>query len=140
MLPAWLGFAILAMLLWGLWAFLPRIATRTLDLPTTLFFQQLGAMSMGVVVLAVSRFKLKLEPTGIQWAYLTGLLGVCGLLCYFQAVSRQRVSVVIMVTALYPIVTLLLSMVFLREKLALLHWIGVGLAMVAILLMSTPTR
>src|SRR5437016_506639 len=106
--PAWLGFSIIAMLLWGLWAFLPRIASRTLDLQTTLFFQQLGAFSMGLCVLAATRFKLKIEPVGIKWAFVTGFLGVCGLLCYFQAISRQRVSVVIMLTALYPLVTLML--------------------------------
>jgi len=128
------------MLFWGLWAFLPKQVMRTLDAPTTLFFQQLGAMTMGLCVLAAVRFRLKIEPMGISLALLTGFLGVCGLVCFFQAVTRYRMSVVIMITALYPIVTLALSVLILREKITGLQWLGILFAVIAIALLSTPTK
>lgn len=139
-MPLWLIYSLLAMLFWGLWAFLPKQSMRTLDAPTALFFQQLGAMAMGLGVLAAARFRLKIEPTGISLALLTGFVGVCGLLCFFQAATRYRMSVVIMVTALYPIVTLALSVLILRERISGLQWLGILCAVIAIVLLSAPSE
>ncbi len=139
-LPAWLIYCILTLLLWGLWAFLPRLATRTLDTTSTLFFQQMGALLATLCVLATAGFRIKPEMKGISWAMLTGMLGVFGLLCFLQAVTRYRLSVVVMVTALYPLITVGLSVLILREKLTALQWLGVALAMAAILLMSAPSE
>src|SRR5579872_4582162 len=82
----WLFYCILVLLFWGLWAFLPKLATRTLDAPSALLFQQVGAFAAALCILIAVRFKIKLEPRGIAWAVLTGALGVAGLLCYLQAV------------------------------------------------------
>jgi transporter family protein len=139
-LPAWLFYSLLALLFWGFWAFLPKLATKTLDPPTTLFFQQVGAMVMAACVLAAARFRLKIEPSGISWALLTGIVGVCGLLCFLQAAVRYRLSVVVMLTALYPILTMILSVAILREKVTPLQGLGILLALCAIALMSTPSK
>jgi transporter family protein len=139
-LPAWLTYSILTLLLWGLWAFLPRLATRTLDPTSTLLFQQMGALIGTLCVLATAGFRFHMEIKGVSWALLTGMLGVFGLLCFLQAVTRYRLSVVVMMTALYPLITVGLSVLVLREKLTALQWLGVALAMTAILLMSTPSE
>src|SRR6266550_6678694 len=115
-MPAWLIYSFLVVLLWGLWAFLPKLATRTLDAPSVLFYQQVGAVVMSIAVLAAVHFRLKSEPRGIAWAMVTGVLGVAGLLCYLQAAARYRISVVVMLTALYPLLTILLSIVVLKER------------------------
>ncbi len=137
---AWFFYCVLALLVWGLWAFLPKLATRTLDVTTTLVFQQFGALIMAVCVLAAARFRLKLDGPGIGWAMLTGFVGVAGLLCFLQAAVRYRLSVVVMLTALYPIVTMVLSLIFLRERITPVQWLGVLCAVAAIVLMSLPGR
>src|SRR5687768_719187 len=98
-MPAWLVYSIGVMLLWGTWAFLPKISTRTLDAQSTLFFQHLGGFLTALIVVGLLRFRIKVDPTGITWAMITGMLGVLGLLCYLQAVARQSIAVVVMVTA-----------------------------------------
>jgi transporter family protein len=74
---------------------------------------------------------------GIFWAFLTGILGGVGNLAFFQAmVKGGEASVVAPVTALFPMVTVLLALVFLKERLGRVQWIGLGLAFVAIYLLS----
>jgi transporter family protein len=128
------------MLLWGTWAFLPKISTRTLDARSVLVFQNLGAFSMALVILASARFKLKFHPAGISWAILTGTLGVLGLLCYLQAVARQSIAIVVMVTALYPVVTVALSVLVLKDRISNMQWLGILFALCSLACMSWPSK
>ncbi len=74
---------------------------------------------------------------GIFWAFLTGILGGVGNLAFFQAlVKGGNASVVAPVTALFPMVTVLLAIIFLKERLGRIQWIGLALAFVAIYLLS----
>ena len=77
------------------------------------------------------------QRRGIFWAFLTGILGGLGNLAFFQAlVKGGKASVVAPVTALFPVVTVLLALVFLKERLGRVQWLGLGLAFVAIYLLS----
>lgn len=136
----WLFYCLAAMVLWGLWAFLPKFSTRHLDTHSALIFQQLGAVAAGLCVLAAMKFRVKVEWTGISYAFLTGVLGVVGLIFYLQAVTRYRLSVVVPVTSMYPVVTILLSLTILREKISPVQWLGVFFALLAIVLISWPSR
>jgi bacterial/archaeal transporter family protein len=74
---------------------------------------------------------------GIFWAFLTGILGGVGNIAFFQAlVKGGKASVVSPVTALFPMVTVLLALIFLKEKLGRVQWVGLALAFVAIYLLS----
>ena len=139
-MPAWLGYSLGVMVLWGMWAFLPKISTRTLDARSTLFFQHLGGFLTALIVLSTARFKLKFEPSGMAWAMLTGMLGVLGLLCYLQAVARQSIGVVVMVTALYPLITVTLSVLVLKDRITGLQWMGIFFALCALACMSWPSK
>ena len=54
-----------------------------------------------------------------------------------MALSRGSSAVVVTATALYPLVTLLLGYVILHEPLSPRQWVGIGLAVGAIVLLST---
>ena len=74
---------------------------------------------------------------GLFWAFLTGILGGLGNLAFFQAlVKGGKASVVAPVTALFPMVTVLLALIFLKERLGRVQWVGLALAFVAIYLLS----
>jgi transporter family protein len=51
-------------------------------------------------------------------------------------VKGGKASVVTPVTALFPMVTVLLALVFLKERLGRTQWIGLALAFVAIYLLN----
>jgi len=74
---------------------------------------------------------------GVFWAFLTGVLGGLGNLAFFEAlVKGGQASVVAPVTALFPMVTVLLAMLFLKERLGRVQWVGLALAFVAIYFLS----
>lgn len=77
------------------------------------------------------------RAAGVFWAFLTGILGGVGNIFFFQAmVAGGKASVVAPVTALFPMITVLLAMSFLHERLGGRQWLGLALAFVAIYLLS----
>ena len=77
------------------------------------------------------------RAAGVFWAFFTGILGGVGNIFFFQAmVAGGKASVVAPVTALFPMITVLLALVFLHERLGRVQWFGLALAFIAIYLLS----
>lgn len=53
-----------------------------------------------------------------------------------KALEKGEASLVIAITAVYPVVTFILSLIILGEKLSMLQIVGVLLAVFGVLLMS----
>jgi bacterial/archaeal transporter family protein len=141
-LPKWLTWSIVTIALWGTWGLVSKIATSGADAYANQLLYTIGlAPLLAFAALNVHR---KHEPktgrertVGVSWAFATGLLGGIGNIAFFQAlVSGGKASIVAPVTALFPMVTVLLAFVFLRERLGRTQWLGMALAFVAIYLLS----
>jgi len=136
-MPQWFVFALLSMLLYGVWGFFSKLATSALKPTNAYIYQLIGILLGGVVMTFLVRFQPAGKPAGIAFALATGVVGTFAAYFFFNAVAQGRSSVVVTVSALYPLVTLLLSYLFLHETLSLKQLLGVGLALAAILLLST---
>ena len=69
---------------------------------------------------------------------LSGAGLALGLLCYYFWRKRKRLYSCL--TAIYPVVSVLLSYAVLHERLSILQWVGVVLVVIgAMLLLSTAT-
>ncbi|MCS6786437.1 MAG: DMT family transporter [Thiobacillaceae bacterium] len=130
----WIVPAAIAFVTWGLWAFVPKLTTRHLDPRSVLFFQTLGAFVVGLAVLASLNFRPALHGPAVGLALLTGALGAIGGLAYVWAIARGPASLVAVLTALYPLLTILLALAFLGETLSARQWSGIILALVALAL------
>lgn len=64
------------------------------------------------------------------------MTGYLGLLCFMYAIRDGKLCVVAPLTALYPVVSLALAMIFLREKINVVQFAGMILAMVSVVLIS----
>lgn len=133
-MPSWTLPAFIAFVTWGLWALLPKITTSLIDPRSVLFFQALGAFLTALVVLATLGFKPMVEARAVSLALLTGALGMAGGLAYLYAISRGPATLVAVVTALYPLLTVVLATIFLGESVSLKQWLGIGLGLVSIVL------
>ena len=72
------------------------------------------------------------------FAFVTGILGGVGNITMFEALSHGgKASTVVPITGLYPLFTVLTAMPLLRERLNWVQGVGIGMAVVAILLFST---
>jgi bacterial/archaeal transporter family protein len=145
-LPLWLFWSLVTIVMWGTWGLVSKIASDGVDA----YMNQL-LFTAGIAPLLVfvswklsrsggseeSAEKRKRRGRGVFWAFLTGILGGVGNMAYFQAmVMGGKASVVTPVTALFPMVTVLLALAFLKERLGRVQWLGLALAFVAIYLLN----
>lgn len=128
----WLPAAVLALMSFGLWGLFTKLAIVYIDSKSALVFQTFGVFLVGVITLWVMNFKPETEIKGISFGLLTGLAYGIGCLFYFIAVGKGKVITVVTLTALYPLVTILLSYFLLHETINIKQWIGIILALIAI--------
>lgn len=135
-MQTWYLPAFLAFVFWGLWALFPKITTSLIDPRSALFFQALGAFCVALVVLATLHFRPQWDARAVPLALLTGALGMTGGIAYMFAISRGPAMLVSVLTALYPLLTVVLAWAFMGEAVSLRQWAGIVLALVAMALMA----
>ena len=133
----WLILTLAAMLLWGFWGFFSKLATNFLRDTDAAVYQALGNILVVGIAAFFVRFQHKGNPQGILYALLSGASAALATFFFFSAITRGRSVVVVSMTALYPLVTLALSVIFLHEAVTLKQLLGVVLALGAIVLLSS---
>ncbi|NDY42054.1 EamA family transporter [Dissulfurirhabdus thermomarina] len=132
----WFLDALVALLCWGLWAYFPKLAVRHIPPGSALVFEALGILLVGGAAAAWIGRGLQYDPRGAVPAVLTGVFGGIGLYFFFGAARSGPISLVAPLTALYPLVTLVLAVLFLGERLSWQQGLGVALAVAAGVLLS----
>ena len=132
----WFFWTILAMVTFGAWGFFPKLVVSYISPQSAIIYQVLGGLLVGIVGLALVKFKPETHPMGILFALLTGITGALGTLFYYAAASKGQISIVVSLTALYPLITILLAIIFLHETLVLKQVIGLCFAVAAIVLLA----
>jgi transporter family protein len=133
-MPRWLLYCVLALLFFGGWAAGPK------TVPHIPSFELLALSTVGLLpilaVLGLSRKKLgqgSSKRKGALLAFLAGLLAAGGNIAYFEALRRGGSAMTVApLTALYPLVTVVLALVFLREKPRPIQVFGIAVALSAI--------
>lgn len=131
----WYSPAFAALIIFGFWGFFPKLAVRYISPQSAAIYQVGGALLVGLAMLAQNGFRPETHPLGILFAILTGVTGIVGTLCYLAAAKRGPITVIVCLTALYPIVTILLAAFFLHEPITGRQILGLLLALIAILLL-----
>lgn len=136
-MTGWLPTALLSLFSFGLWGLFSKLSLNYIDSRSALIFQTMGVMAIGLLVFfSNSNFKLATDSKGLGFALLTGAAYSIGCLLYLIAADKGKISTVVTLTALYPLVTLLLSYLFLREDINLKQCIGIGFGLIAIYFMA----
>ncbi len=101
------------------------------------FFYAWGAVPVGAALLAGRRFKLEKDYKGIFYGVANGLLSSLGNVALLAAYRKGgNTAVITTATALYPMITVVLAVLVLRERLTRSQVIGLGFAAVAIVMFS----
>lgn len=132
----WLPSALLALFSFGLWGLFSKLALNYIDSKSALIFQTAGVLVVGIITLSMLNFKPATDMKGLGFGLLTGLAYGVGCLFYLIAADKGKIVTVVTLTALYPLVTLLLSYFLLQETLSIKQLCGVGCALFAIYLMA----
>ena len=133
---SWFVFGILALIVWGFWGFFPKLATNYLDPKSVIIYEILGGILIGIIVLAVMKFKPQFHKKATLFGILTGIFGSTGALFFLFAISQGNASVIVTMTALYPLITIALAFLILKERVTKKQSIGMILAFIAMVLFS----
>jgi len=132
----WLGYSLIAVGLWGLWGFFSKVATLNLPPAAAYLLAITGHLAVIGYLGATGSLAIPWHAAGVAAALGAGLCMAFGLLFFFKAMAGGAAAAVVPVTALYPLVTVILSWTLLRESLTLRHLAGVALALAAVWLLS----
>ena len=133
----WFWYSILTVIGWAGWAILLKIGSVEIPSEPTLFLQTTGMVPLAVILLLSGTLRGPQNRRGIVYSLLNGIISGVGILCLIAAYrSGGNTSVVSVTTSLYPLVTFVLAVLLLREKLTKPQMLGLVLAMVSIIIFS----
>jgi drug/metabolite transporter (DMT)-like permease len=133
----WLVYAIVTTLFWGVWGAFIELPEKK-GFPATLGYSvwALTMLPCAAAALHVADWRLEHDARSVLLGSAAGLLGAAGQLVLFEALRRGPAYLVFPVISLSPAVSVLLAVLLLRETASFRTWIGIALALVAIVLLS----
>lgn len=134
---AWLFYSMAVTILWGVWGAFIEIPEKA-GFPATLGYSvwALTMIPVTIIALKLINWKLDHDRRSILLGMSAGLLGCGGQLILFQCLRIGPAYIVFPIISLYPVVTIILSVLFLKERASLRAWIGIVLALMAIVMLS----
>lgn len=134
---SWFFYAVVTTLTWGLWGALIEVPQNA-GFPPTLGYiiWSLTMIPCALIALYLVNWSIEKDLRSILLGLTIGVLGAGGQLMLFEALREGPAYIIFPFVSLYPILTILLSVLFLKEKTSVIKWIGIAIAMVAIFFLS----
>jgi drug/metabolite transporter (DMT)-like permease len=134
----WFLYALIVTLFWGVWGALTEIPVKN-GFPATMIYVvwSFTMIIPAIVALKIINWKLDYSWNSILYGSLIGFLGAGGQMALFTgAISNGPAYLIFPIISLSPVVTIFLSLIFLKEKTDKKGWIGIIVALIAIPLLS----
>jgi len=133
----WQMFSLMTLVLWGTWGILGKLSTNQGTSPMLVaMLSSLGALAVVALVQLIARLPLHQPPLGLTYALLAGAVGGLGAILFFYALRDGKVSVVLPISACYPVLTILMAVLLLKEEVSLVQGLGIAFAVTGVLLLS----
>lgn len=127
---AWLGFAILALVLWGVTGVTQKLSTNRISSERSFLWFCWAMVALSGLAVVVARPHWGLGTLVVACSVAGGALNGLGAWTSFKALeSGGKASIVISLISLFPLLTVVLAVALLHERLT---WMQVGGAVVAI--------
>lgn len=133
---SWIFYATLLILFWGVWGAFSALPATKYGYPDEMIYA-IWALTMiipAVFVLRGQRWDRR--PAATIYGLLIGLTGAGGQLLLFQALTMGPAYLIFPIISISPVITVVMAMVLLRERLAPLAVVGLVLALAAIVLFT----
>jgi drug/metabolite transporter (DMT)-like permease len=133
----WLMYAVITTLFWGVWGAFIEIPEKA-GFPATLGYVvwALTMIPCALIGLKIINWKLEYDKKSVVLGSIVGFTGAGGQLVLFQALRLGPAYLIFPIISLYPVITIFLSVVFLKERASKKAWTAIILALIAIFLLS----
>jgi transporter family protein len=132
-------YAGLTILMWGLWGFFGKMALERNMPPVSVFLAEV-LISLFVAAFFVRRAFIPPQAKWSMFGLFSGAGLAIGLVFYYLALEHAQANMIVPLTSLYPAVTVVLSYIFLHERLSPLQWVGLVLLLVGAYLLLSSGR
>lgn len=133
---AWLAFG--AMLFWGVWGIMVKLALEELNWRLLATISLFGHLIPIILLWSLWPPSIRAaDRLGFGWALGLGTFGQAAFFAFYLALDAGNASVVVPLTALYPGVTLIAAVLILRESLSRVQLAGLALALIAATLLAS---
>jgi transporter family protein len=132
----WLVYSLIALICWGLWGVFVKLASNYLNWTQVFVISGIVSLVTLIIVFFVGRPQIDAHSPGFIYALLAGVTSAVAVVAFYGALDAGKASIVVTLTALYPVVTIIISFLILSERISPLKGVGVALALAAILLLS----
>lgn len=140
-IPGWLIFALMALMLFGVSGITQKLSTNHISSELSFVWFAYAMAAISLVLLVTVPMHWHVRPLIFWLAVGGGTLNGLGALLSFTALeSGGKASIVISLISLYPLVTVAFAVIFLHERLTVAQFAGVGLAIVAAILLSLEPK
>jgi uncharacterized membrane protein len=136
----WLTYALVTTGFWGVWGAFAEFPTRH-GFPETLVYVVWALTMIPPAIYAMRRvgWKVSRDSRSVFLGSLIGLTGAGGQMLLFHAVHTGPTYLIFPIIALSPVITIALSLIFLKERVSKVGALGVVLALIALPLFNyTP--
>jgi drug/metabolite transporter (DMT)-like permease len=133
----WLLYTILTTVTWGIWGALIELPEKA-GFPSTLGYS-IWALTMipcAIFALRLNHFRLEHDKKSLFYGLMIGFTGSGGTVLLFEVLKLGPAYIIFPIISLSPILTVILSIIFLKEKASKKSWIGIFLALIAVFLLS----
>lgn len=131
-----LALVILTILGWGLWGLFAKLGVQTIGKYQYMLVLNIVVL-VGIAFYLIFNQKLYITPTkDLVYPFAAGISVIVATIAFFSLVEKTKISWLVAFTSLYPAITIILAALILNEKLTLTQGLGIGLALIAGLLLS----
>lgn len=135
-IPKWLRYALLCIFWWGVFGFLAKLGSERISPIEMQILFTIGMLPLVATAVWSAGMKVETDRRGVGYAVLIGVLAGLGGIAYFAAMESGKASLVGPVTSLFPLLTVVLAMIFLKERMNQIQVAGIILGLVAIAVLS----
>ncbi|MBN1502836.1 DMT family transporter [Candidatus Woesearchaeota archaeon] len=132
--------ALVAMLCWGIADFLTSIPSRKIGSLKTLFWSNILSLIPAAVMLIIFSEQLNISITNVLLLTFGALLLTFGSSNFLRSLEVGEISIVTPISASFSIVTIMLGILILRERLFVHQFVAVFTIVLGIILGSTNLR
>ena len=133
----WLGYAIFALVVWGISGVTQKLSTNRISSERSFLWFCWAMVALSAAVMVVARPHWGLGTLVVVCSVAGGALNGLGAWTSFRALeSGGKASIVISLISLFPLLTVVLAVVFLHERLTWMQTAGAVVAIAAAILLS----
>lgn len=132
-----IGLLFVAIIGWGFWGFFQKIGVSKVGAEVCILLT--ASIELLVVISYLASIQKLHVPRSWSLTYpiLAGTSVAIGTIAFLTALEKIPVSIARPMTGLSILATVLLGLVFLHEMLTIKHYLGIGMAIAAIVILSS---